>query len=221
MTAVAAQIATVQIAAASYDLVDLATVKTLLAIPDNNLDAYLKLVITQASTSAANYCNRVFSVETLKSQFFPMREGWPYLLRDGFAILQLSRWPVVIVTSVTETISGIATLLVENTDFVVDYSKGQITRFDSSGYPCTWAANPIVVVYSAGYATIPADIIDATVRLVKAAYFARLRDPQLRSQASPGVYEAAYWFGNGPGAASGLPPDIASVLDGYRIPVFG
>lgn len=215
-----AQITTVVTPAESSDLVDLTTVKTLLGVTDDSLDAYFKLVIPQASTAAQNECNRRFVPETVIDSFWPQRDGFPWVVRGEIAPLQLSRWPVIAVVSVVETIVGVPTTLVAGTDYLLDAEKGQLTRLDGNGYPCGWRANPIAATFSAGFDPIPPDVVDGVVRLVKLAYFARNRDPMLRSQASPGVYEAAYWFGNGPGNSGGLPPDIQGLFSNYRVPVF-
>lgn len=207
--------------ASSYNLVDLATLKTLLNITDTSTDAYFNLVIPQASGIAANYCNNPFVVETIASNYWPTRDGWPWVVRDGVAPLQLPRWPAVTITSVTETLNGVATTLTAGTDFLVDLAKGQLTRLGSNGYPCAWRANPIAVVFIAGYATIPPNVVKAAVDIIKAMLAARTRDPALRSENIEGVYEAAYWFGAGPGSSDGLPSSITGLLDTYRVPVFG
>ena len=221
MTSIGAQITTLEVKAPSYDLVDLATLKILLAETSTLNDAFYALAISQASTAAANYCNRTFNVETLQSQFWPQRDGWPGIVRGQTAVLQLPRWPLVSVTSMFEAIANVPTPLNETTDFVVDYTKGQITRLDRNGLPRAWATNPIAITYLAGYPTIPLDVVDATARLVKAALYARTRDPMLRSEHADGIYEAAYWFGSGPGSTGGMAPDIVALLDNYRVPVIG
>lgn len=208
--------------AASYDLVSLTTVKTLLGVTDASLDAYFKLVITQASAIAAKYCERPFVVEVIQSSYFPQRDGWPWIVRDRIAPLQLCRYPVVSpITSVVETIAGVATTLVEGTDFLADYALGALTRLDDFGRPRDWCANPIVVNFKGGYAAIPPNVQNAVVEIVKGMYYARTRDPGLRGENIEGVYSAQYWFGAGPGSNNGLPPSITVLLDPYRTPVIG
>ena len=111
--------------------------------------------------------------------------------------------------------------LAEGLDFRVDYDNGELTRLHViTGYPKSWPAFPISVRYSAGYSSIPADLIDAALRMVKARWLSRLRDPALRAENIPGVREAQYWLGAGPDALNGdLMPDIVSILDRYRVPV--
>lgn len=208
--------------AASYNLVSLATVMTSLNITDPTQETYLNLAIAEASGIAASYCNQPFVIEAIQSSYFPSRDGFPWIVRDRIAPLQLRRYPVVQpVASVVETIAGAATTLIENTDFLVDYAQGTITRLDSAGYPRLWSPNPIVVLYSAGYATIPPSVIKAVIDIVRTEYYGRTRDPLLRGENIEGVYSAQYFFGNGPGTQKSLPPSIAGLLDKYRMPAFG
>jgi hypothetical protein len=111
--------------------------------------------------------------------------------------------------------------LAEGMDFDVDYQTGQLTRLHVlTGYPRQWPAFPISVAYSAGYAAIPADISDAVLRMVRGRYYARARDPALRSENIASAYEAQYWLAAGPGAADGnLTPDVEAILSKYRVPV--
>jgi hypothetical protein len=212
--------------ASSYNLVDLATVKTLLGITTTAYDAALNLWIPQASATAQSWCNNPFVIETIEDQLWPGSDGWPWTVSRAFAPLQLSRWPIVAISSVVETICGVATTLTLGTDFVADTALGQLTRLNTYGsettsppVPCNWRANPIVAQYQAGYATIPGDVFAAVVHLVKLEYYSQSRDPLVRSQNSPGVYEASYVMGTGPGGPGDLDAYAASKLERYRVPV--
>ena len=57
----------VLVPASTYDLIDLPTVKDELSLKsvDTSNDNFLNRAITQSSAAAANYCNRIFQVETL------------------------------------------------------------------------------------------------------------------------------------------------------------
>jgi hypothetical protein len=208
-------ITTITSAAASRDLVALADVKMELDIEGRALDPLLKKYISRASQSAENFCNRAFVVETLTDEFWPERDPAPRVVDVGLEPLQLSRYPITNVGSVTA--NGIA--LVEDADFAVDFDKGQLTRLSVNGLQRPWVALPTVVSYSAGFAIIPDDLQDAVTRLVKAAWFARKRDPMLRQSNAVGIYEEAFFFGSGPGAVGNMPPDVAGILNNYRVPV--
>jgi hypothetical protein len=78
-----------------------------------------------------------------------------------------------------------------------------------------------VLQYTGGYTlpdapqpTLPDDITRAVLLLVKAAYFARTRDPAIRSES----VEGAGSFGYFSGAASDMPPEVEGLLRPHRTP---
>ena len=215
-------VSTVLVPAASYDLTTLATIKDDLAIPaaDTSSDTTLARFITEQSALVAQYCNRVFPVETVRDTFFLDRDPYPYQVAGMQSDLQLTRWPVVAVTSVVETIAlGITNTLTEGTDFITDPANGWLTRLDpNTGAPAGWSPNQYTVQYQAGLTNPPADLEMAVLRLVTARFKARGRDPSLRSQGEPGVGQEQYWVGAMPGQTGPFPPDISAVLEKYRVP---
>ena len=215
-------VSTVLVPAASYDLTTLATIKDDLAIPaaDTSSDATLARFISEQSALVAQYCNRVFPVETVRDTFFLDRDPYPYQVAGMQSDLQLTRWPVVAVTSVVETIAlGITNTLTEGTDFITDPANGWLTRLDpNTGAPAGWSPNQYTVQYQAGLTNPPADLEMAVLRLVTARFKARGRDPYLRSQGEPGVGQEQYWVGAMPGQTGPFPPDISAVLEKYRVP---
>ena len=219
MALIYAEVTVIIMPALSYDLVTLADLKTLLGVTATTDDAYYTRVIKQASREVAQYCNRVFAVETLKTIFYPVRDGLPNVLASGVGVLQLPRYPVPSIVSVTETIAGVATPLVEGTDVLTVADKGQLIRLGPDGYPQAWSANPVTVQYQAGFSPIPDDIIGAVVKLVRAASFERNRDPMLKAEAIPGIYSASYQTG-AVGAGGAITSLIADDLSSYRVPVF-
>lgn len=212
-------ISTVTSAASSHDLTTLSIVKAELNLTSTDAarDAVLSRYITEASIAIENFCNRVFAVESMKDRFYPSREVPLQTVTGGIDPIQLTRWPVTTMTSVTE--DGEA--LVEEEDFILDKDKGQIIRLDANSYPTRWGAYPIVAQYAAGYTTAPSDVSDAAIRTVCGRYYARGRDPMLRSETVPGVWEAQYWVASGANDTGGanLPPGVQSLLDNYRSPV--
>jgi hypothetical protein len=210
----AQNISTVTTAAASYDLVTLDIVKDELGITDNSKNSVLQRYITSASAMAAQYCNRVFPAETLQDEIWAARDPWPRIIPGGLPSLQLARWPIVSVTSVTE--NGVA--LVQDTDFTISAAAGQLIRLDVNGYPRMWPIYPLVVVYVAGFATIPVDVQDAVTRMVTRRYASKGRDPNLRQQSIPGVLEQNWWIATGTDSGN-MSPDISDILNNYRIPV--
>lgn len=204
-------ILTVVTPATSYDLTTLAVVKDELSITDGSKDTTLKRYITSASAAAAQYCGRVFPEETVKDEVWPGRDGPPVV--NGIDVVQLSRYPVVAVASVTEN----GTALVDGTDFRTDTDNGLLIRLDSNGYPRRWCAWPIVVQYSGGYSPIPDDVEDAVIRMVTKRYSAKGRDASLKQESIPGVIERQFWIATGEDAGN-MTPDIADILSNYRVP---
>lgn len=212
-------ISTVTTQAQSRDLTTLSTVKAELNLTttDAARDAVLSRYITEASAAVANFCNREFVVEVIKDRFYPSREVPLQSIVGGVDPIQLSRWPVTTLTSIKEN----GETLVEDDDFILDDARGLLFRLDANAYPTRWGAYPIVAEYSAGYAAIPSDVSDAVIRTVSGRYYARGRDPLLKHEAVPGVWEADYWISAGKDDAGGgnLPPGVQSILDNYRQPV--
>lgn len=215
-------IATVTTPATSRDLTTLQTVKDTWAITGTADDSFLSRAISQCSAAIERYCNRVFIKETVSEDIFLERDSHAYMFPVGVAPLQLSRWPVASVSSVTE--DGAA--LTVNTDYKIAADRGQLIRLDSDGNPTRWIAQKVVVEYSAGYVlasdatrTLPYDIEDACGRLVWGRYAERRRDPFVKEEVVEGVGRTVYWI---PGSDTGnFPPDIADILDNYRVPVVG
>lgn len=206
-------ISTVIAAAQTYDLTTLAAVKDELSITTNVSDATLKRYITGASFAAAQECNRVFPVESLSDAFIRKADANSYLFFKQASPLQLSRWPIVAVTSVVEG----TTTLTKDTDFLVDGANGQLIRLNSNGCPTAWCVPP-TASYSAGFDPIPADLEDAVIRMVTKRWSAKGRDATLKEENIPGVIERQFWIATGADAGN-LTPDIADILDNYRVPV--
>jgi hypothetical protein len=221
-------VSTVLTAASSHDLTTLDNIKDDLAIPntDTSSDATLARYITEQSMMVAQYCNRVFPIEAVQDVIYPDRDPYPYQVTGMLPELQLSRWPLVAITLVTDTVAvNVANTLTEGTDFVVDEARGWLTKIDpNTGYPTGWSPDQYTVQYTAGYfeggsGTPPADLEMAVLRMVTARFKARGRDPYLRSQGEPGVGNEQYWIGALPGQTGPFPPDIAAVLEKYRVPL--
>ena len=285
----------VLVPASTYDLIDLPTVKDELSLKsvDTSNDNFLNRAITQSSAAAANYCNRIFQVETLIDTVDFERDSFRRQMHGGARDLRLARWPVVAIISLTEC----DVALTEGVDFLVDYDSGILYRLSViTGQIVQWPALTVVVNYQAGFtaraaqtdpipgapgpytisvtnasafildkgvvkadgtamvpvalapaagqymvnagiytfnaadtgasvtanyafAQVPADVVDAVLRLITMRFKARGRDPMLVSQTLPNVGETRYWVGPQSGQAGGFPQEISSLLDNYRVPV--
>lgn len=209
-------ITTVLTPAASYALVSLSDVKDDWAITGTDSDTFLTRSIARASAAAAQFCNRVFPSETVKDDFTVDRDPYPYQVPGGVAPLQLTRWPVSSVTSVVEGVGSQEQTLDPATDYRLDAVTGQMLRIGKDGNPMFWPATRVVVTYVGGFSTIPQDLQDAVSRMVWVRYAERGRDPFVESVRVEGVETIKYIV---PGADGNLSPDIADILENYRVPV--
>ncbi|MFA7279811.1 MAG: phage head-tail connector protein [Sterolibacterium sp.] len=191
---------TVSVPAADQNLVTLVNLKADLGITVSTEDDYLTRQIAAASQEIATYCGRVFKSETVVETLH---------VSEYHEILMLARYPVTAITSVT--IDGVTQT---SGTYQVDANSGFLSRKDDDGYLISWEPGIVVVSYVGGYSTIPSDLEQACVSLVKSRRFARERDPVLRSEKIPEVGDFAYWV-SGPGDGS-LPPGVSGVLDNYR-----
>lgn len=208
-------IVSVVTAASSVDLLTLADLKADLNISGTDQDVWLSRCIRRASTYIANYCNRVLVQETVREQIFPDRDAFPYQVPNARDTIGLTRWPIISVTSLTEHDHA----LTKDTDFLVEPDAGQLIRLQSvTGLPMSWNTWPLVVVYSAGYASIPADLQDACSRLVKKMDINRVRDTTVKSEEVSGISRTEWWVPTGADGGN-IPPDVADLIDNYRVPV--
>jgi hypothetical protein len=151
-------VTTVLSPAASQLLTDLPTTKVELSIAtaDTSNDAWLTQAITQVSASIQRHTKRVFAPEYVQDVFDVEQDPYPYQTPGGFAQLELSRWPVLAVTSVVQTLApGTTQALVQGTDFRVDNRTGRILRLNPfTGVATLWEAIPVTVTYTAGFGAL-------------------------------------------------------------------
>jgi hypothetical protein len=83
--------------AGAYDLTTLANVHDEFTTPitATNSDAFLSRAITQESAKIAQFCDRVFQVETVQDFCQPEQDSYPWQTPGGVFALQLRRWPLV------------------------------------------------------------------------------------------------------------------------------
>lgn len=192
----------------SIDLTVLATVKTELGITDTESDAWLQTKITQSSAAIASACGRVFQRETVADRF---NLGWSSCDDK----LVLSRYPVESIVSVTEANQTLAA-----GDYEFESANGFLFRLSGDARRA-WTGGRIVVTYEAGYdllESLPHDLEQACILLVKQNYFAKTRDPLVKGITIPGVSTYDYWVG-GVGQGGGMPPEVQSLLTRYKVQV--
>jgi hypothetical protein len=193
------RLTTVVTAAADQLLVTLANAKADLGITSSDDDAYLTRLIAQCSDDIARYCGRVFKSETVDDTFY---------LSASQKVLILQRYPTASISSVT--VDGVA---LSSTYYTFDPATGIVYRLDDNLKVIDWSYDKVVIRYAGGYTSIPTSLEAACVAYVKARKAARDRDPALRAEKIPEVYEAQYWVsGKGEG---NIPADVAGMLSPF------
>lgn len=203
-------IVTIDTPATSRQLVELSYARLMLGLDTTEAaDAVLQALIDSASAAAERWCNRRMIREGVT-------ETWR--LPQSQESLWLTRWPVDTITSITE--DGVA---LTSAYWEVDEDTGRLYRLDGSDGRARWSAKKTVIVYTGGYrpdddtgADLPDDLRDGVLAIVKSGWFARDRDPYLRSEEMPGVARYTYGFGSAASSDSGLPPEAESLLAPYR-----
>lgn len=149
---------TVLSAAASIGLTDVASAKDELQLQSGNTahDTWLAGAIARISSMMANYTNRTLVPELVQDVIDIDRDAYPAQTPGGFASIQLSRWPVLGLISVVQTLSPTQTqVLVEGTDFRLDAANGLLHKLNTfTGAGSSWDACPITAIYSAGYGNL-------------------------------------------------------------------
>ena len=198
--------------AKSFDLTLLATVKAELGITDRESDAKLKSYIKQASDAVAQFCNRVFAIETVTETFrighlyqsFPLLGSFQHRYRQHPELI-LKRYPVTSIISVTEN-----DVVLDATMYELDPNEGTILRL-CDDQQANWAAGKTVIVYTAGFSLptgLPNGVERAAIMLVKQYAAGGDRDPLVRTERVDGAGTTEYYQGDG----TGLPPDIQGLL---------
>jgi len=135
-------------------LVSLANMKTYLGITDNSQDAFLTEQLNLVSDTVEAYCRRRFNSQAYSQTYY-------YGDYPPSASLQSFHFPTTVITSVTE--DGI---VVDAADYRIHKPSGTIVRTAGMFF----YAEETVVLYTAGYATIPTPIDSVVKNLVQERY---------------------------------------------------
>lgn len=192
--------------AAHHRLTTVEAVKSEAEITDCAADVFLGDLIDQASAVIVNHCGRPFAIETVREAI--------ELPCPSPSILP-ARWPFTELVSLKNNGQTIAVDGTETDD------AGLVYRLDGAGDRIDWPRGYLLITYRAGYVvpgqparTLPHDVERACLSLVKGAWFARGRDPLIRSEDVDGVLATAYQVGGFSG--SSLPPDVEGLLSNHR-----
>lgn len=117
--------------------------------------------------------------------------------------------------SITYASNGVALVAVAANPAIGQYSLNQATG------TYTFAAADTGKTLNFAYATlnVPDDVEDACLRLLTGRYHGKGRDPTLMESDMPMQGRQRWWISTSSGQKSGLPPEIASMLDNYHVPV--
>lgn len=170
-------------------------------VSDMSQDALLSRLSAMAVAQMENYCGALFTprnvVETVE-------------ILDTFDTLMLAHAPITSVASVT--IDGAA---FASTEYRLNARFGFLRKVDASA----WEKGLVIITYAAGYATVPAELVHASLELVKAvrdrrevAYGkARIAVPDVADETFFKTMDDAL---TGPNGAS-VPAHVAGLLAPY------
>lgn len=111
-----------------------------------------------------------------------------HTIRNSTSRLWLNEWPVFpltvnpaidapVIYEDSDRAYGATTLLVEGTDYIVNYDSGEVTRIDGdSEVAWLWGFETVKVVYKAGYtqATVPADLKRVAAELFSMQWYEKM-----------------------------------------------
>jgi len=187
-------------------------------IGDSSQDATLATLGTRVADRITQACNvatdgakpPTLREETL-SETWRLRQlgrGSAHHHGHGSELL-LARRPIVSVTSIEE--DGIA---LDPADYEILAASGMLRRL-SGDAPRSWSlAGKIVVVYVAGWATVPESLKFAAEQLARVYWFQQTRDPALKQISIPGVIERQFWVDTS--NDHDIPQDVMDILEPYR-----
>jgi hypothetical protein len=192
---------TILSAAVSQDLTTLAAARTECGLTDTSDDAILLPLIRQASAACARYCGRPhFGREHYEQTENTSRSS-------GALILERDLEPTV----VSVTAAGAA---VSASDYELQ-AGGVLRRVGAHCYSWAWPV-PVVVNYYAGFTlltTLPDDIERACLTVLRGWYYARRRDPTIRTITSEGIGMTAFAT---PTSGDGFSLEAAAMLEPWR-----
>lgn len=192
----------------SGDITTLELVKEFLGITDTSKDTFLRHLITRASRFIKTYTGREYASTTYTEE---VHSG------NGYQKLYLDHYPIISVTEVKED-----DVALDSDEYEILSEEGAIFREagwtgGSLAMADTLSTEPdpyaetrnLKVTYTAGWASIPDDIVQACLQLV-ALWYTGANSAGIERETTPGGYSVTY------GKAVGVPDDIKLILDQYK-----
>jgi hypothetical protein len=178
-------------------LTKVAAVKAAMRETSSAYDTEIGNCIDRVSASSAAYCKLAraigvspptFGAETLRATWFADHACY---YRDVDQLVLPWRAPLIGITSVVE--DGVT--LMEGTHYEL-MDGGLLQRLNSdTSAPKRWSGGKIVVVYDAGWDLpddVPTELEGPVIEQVKLVFRSGPRDPGIRSETVPDVYQAAF-----------------------------
>lgn len=174
----------------------LAKVKEYLQITDTASDTLLTDLLARLQAWAESYLDRKIESAAYTEQ----QDG------DGTSLLTLKQYPVTAVTSIHDDTLRVfgADRLIAAADYVTYGDRGQV-KLD--GLVFTIGLQNVKAIYTAGYATVPPELVQALCELVADRF--RNKENQGVKSLTIGAYSVAY-------TDEEIPTEIKAVLDVYR-----
>lgn len=207
-------------AATDLTLLTVAERRAAVNISDGSRDVDLSRLESRVSAVIAQACKiatdgvtpPTLRKETITDTF--RRNRWAGSARhryrddvDGGQAIYLSRRPVVSVASVVEAGTTLAV-----TSYEIRAGTGGLIRLNSDA-PAQWAADKIVVVYDAGWDTVPDGLKRAAEQLMQVYWSQQANDPLVKQISIPGVLERQFWIGSSSDPA--IPQNVMDALGPY------
>jgi hypothetical protein len=208
--------------APDYSLLSIAELRSAAGVSDGSKDTDLLALGLDVAAAIARHCRIVSAgaspvtlrketlTETIRFRTGPLLLGNTIQARQVRErdCLLLSRRPIVSIASITQD----DTLLDPTQDYEIQSAAGLVLRLASDRI-YTWVAEKIVVVYDAGWATVPGDLKRAAKMVVGSLWAAGTRDPNLKRIQIDGVSVREFWVG--PATDPFIQNDVEDLLRPY------
>lgn len=184
--------------------VSLAELKDFLGIASGTTtyDSLLNLLSVQSSVAIQNYCHRDFTLTAYEDK------KDIELFQDTILV---DHFPIVSVVALTEDGTGVS-----SSGYKLYNKSGKLVRVYGTGYKQDWnngieKPQAVQVYYTAGYASVPDDIVLATKQLVSMNYQARGNENLKSEKIGDYKYEKMDL-----GKGVPIPSNIQLTLDMYK-----
>lgn len=200
-------------AASNTSILTLAERRAAVGVSDVNRDEELVTLGARVDAAICSYCNVAaggVAVPTLRAETLTETIRIPQVSADRpRSKLVLARRPIISITSVVEDGTTLAA-----TGYEINSAHGILLRLDGDDNESLWYGAKIVVVYRAGWATVPDNLKLAAAKLCILFWAEGTRDPNLKRVETAGIGSREYWVS--PASDPLIPDEVAQLLAPYR-----